>query len=179
MSDTRYRTTDQAPRFRFIALAGVAALFVLASCRTPGKLRYQDAHRTIEASQPTDPTGAATITIGPDGSVTLSTPPATAPASYTEKATANGLMILGGLFAVLAVASFVLRKSFPLIPSNAPVGLAVASGVCFAMPTVIDEYLPWILGAGALWLAWIWFSYRHNLRLKQSPPNPEKGTPDA
>jgi hypothetical protein len=166
-----------------ISLVRVLVVAVAAagtfSCSSPGYMTYRDADREIEVRQPTDPDGAATVTILPDGGVVLSTPETHTPASYTEKATVNWLMVFGGLFAAAAVLAAILRAKVPVIPSNAPVGLGIASAICFALPTVIDKYLLYILIGAAIWAVWIWYSYRHNVRLERQQPTSARGAEKA
>ena len=123
----------------------------------------------IELEQPTDAAEAATLTVEPDGTIIAKTPKTHQPASYTEKATVNGLMIFGGLFGVAAVVLFVFKGKFPLMPSNAPVGCALASAACYMLPTIIDKYLLYILLGAAGWLIWVLYSYRHNKKLHETP----------
>lgn len=144
------------------------------SCQTGTmKLKLVTPRETkeITVKQPTNAKEAAVIEIKDDGTVRVQNSSSYQGASYTEKATVNWLMIIGGLFALLAVACFVLRSYFPLIPSNAPMGLSVASAACFALPTVIDDYLGYILIGAGIWAAWVYYSYRHNHKLKKLPHN--------
>lgn len=145
----------------------VVVLFMVGCA---GSISYRDGEREIELEQPSDPDGAAELSVAPDGTIRVSVPKARAQESYTEKATVNGLMVLGGVFALAAVASFVLKAKFPLMPSNLPVGLAVASAVCFTLPSVIKEHLDKILVAAGLWAGWIVYSYKHNKKLKSEDP---------
>jgi len=146
---------------------------MVTSCQTGAmKVRLITPKQTkeIEVKQPANAKEPAIVEIKEDGTIHLQNSSSYQGATYTEKATTNWLMILGGLFAVLAVAGFVARSYLPLIPSNAPMGLSVASVACFMMPTVLDKYLLPILIGGAVWLAWVYYSYRHNHKLKKAHP---------
>jgi len=125
--------------------------------------------KEVTVKQPSNAKEAAVIEVKEDGTVLVKNSSSYQGASYTEKATTNWLMILGGLFALCAVGSFVARSYFPLIPSNAPMGLSVASAACFVMPTVINDYLLYVLIGAGLWAGWVYYSYRHNHKLKKLP----------
>ena len=127
--------------------------------------------KEVEVKQPANAKEAAVIEVKEDGTVLVKNSSSYQGASYTEKATVNYLMIIGGVFALLAVVCFALKAKFPLIPSNAPMGLSVASVTCFMLPTVIDNYLGYILIGAGIWAAWVYYSYRHNHKLKKLPHN--------
>lgn len=151
-------------------LTTILVFVLLVACRTPGQVAYDGPHGKLTVDNPSGANSPGGITIGADGSVTATTSGEHAPASYTEKATVNVLMIIGGAFALLAVGCFVMRAKWPLMPSNAPIGCAIASGACFMMPTIIDRYTKYVLIAAGLWLGWTWLSYRHNKKLKEQDP---------
>lgn len=145
----------------------------ISACTSPGAIRLrfgQDQIDEITVTQPSDAKDAAKLSVSKDGAVQVTTPGTHQPTAYTEKATTNGLLIIGGLFAAAAVAGFAFRGYLPLMPSNLPIGCGIASGLCFAAPTVIDKYLLHILVAGGAWLIWSYTSYRHNRKLKDHVP---------
>lgn len=70
---------------------------------------------------------------------------------------------------LLAIGLFVGHRYFPLIPTQAPVGIGALAGALYMAPTIMDRYSGQIAIAGGCWLAWTIYSGSHNFKLKKEP----------
>ena len=144
---------------RLIILIIIVTLLAgLVSCEMPGRITTTTPDgKRIEVDQPGKAVAPATLTWGPDGSLTISTgnlqeqTPAMIAAGKTWIA-----WIVGPLLMVAGVGAFVLKKWLPILPTTAGTYLiACGAGVC-ALAVGLPSLPTWVwivvaLGLG-LWL---------------------------
>jgi len=133
----------------------------------------------IEVISPTDAANVTKIDAAPDGTIRVEFPPVYEPPKTDAVilATTTWSMWAAAACAFLAVASLLVRRWFPLMPSNVPVGLGALAGVLYVAPTVLDRYAGVFAALAAAWVAWIIYSWSHNRKLKQEPPDTVEKAP--
>ena len=122
-----------------------------------------------EVELPANNKDESNVTIDPETSATVGAsypPPQPDPVAEKQTEIATYASILLG---VLAVALFVGHRYFPLIPTQAPMGIGILAGILYAAPTVMDRYSGYIFAGAAVWATWTIYSAKHNHKLKQTP----------
>lgn len=149
-----------------------ATLLLLPACRSSGSLDYERTQllpdgRTIQEqlnlSTPQHPAKPGRIVIGPLGEVDASTgsepPTSAASRSLGKLPWLGGLLLVGGILAV------VLKAKIPLIPAELGIGLAISGLLLMVLPSLIEAYLNYIL-LGLIGTAVVITIYRVN-RLRE------------
>lgn len=127
-------------------------------------------HTSFDARVPAENMqGVSTITVDSETDATIS-PNYEKPEPDLVAQTTTEISLYWSIgLAVAGVALFVAHRYFPIIPTQAPMGMFALAGILYAAPTLLDRYSGYLFAGGAAWLAWTIYSATHNNKLKKMP----------